>query len=114
MKKISCHTIFCSHKFHKIVNYFIFEMLKRIIWANFQRIILLFTQKIVNKLSKIWVWDPGSGENIFWIPDPGVTKAPDPDSQHCIDADLDPAFHFDADPDPTFHFDSDPDPTFQF
>ncbi len=44
--------------FHKIVNYFIFEMLKKKIWANFQRIIELFTQTIVTKLSKIWVWDP--------------------------------------------------------
>jgi hypothetical protein len=35
-------------------------MLKKKIWANFQRIIELFTQKIVTKLSKIWVWDPGS------------------------------------------------------
>jgi hypothetical protein len=25
------HTIFCSHKFHKIKHYFIFEMLKKII-----------------------------------------------------------------------------------
>jgi hypothetical protein len=49
-KKICCHTIFCSHKFHKNVNYFIFEMLKKLIWANFQRIIELFTKKIVNKL----------------------------------------------------------------
>ena len=40
----------------------------------------LFTQKIVKKLSKIWVWDPGSGKNQFWIPDPGVKKAPDPGS----------------------------------
>ncbi len=22
--------------------------------------------------------DPGSGKNLFWIPDPGVKKAPDP------------------------------------
>jgi hypothetical protein len=29
-------------------------------------------------LSKIWVWDPGSGKNLFRIPDPGVKKAPDP------------------------------------
>jgi hypothetical protein len=28
VKKISCHTFFCSHKFHKIENYFIFGMLK--------------------------------------------------------------------------------------
>ncbi len=33
-------------------------MLKKNIWANFQRIIDLFTQKNVTKLSKIWVWDP--------------------------------------------------------
>jgi hypothetical protein len=26
--------LFCSHKFHKIENYFIFEMLKKKIWAN--------------------------------------------------------------------------------
>ncbi len=32
------------------LNYFIFEMLKKKIWANFQRIIELFTQKIVSKL----------------------------------------------------------------
>jgi hypothetical protein len=50
-------------------------------WANFQRIIELFTQKIVTKLSKIWVWDPGSGKNLFRIPDPGVKKAPDPGSR---------------------------------
>ncbi len=60
-KKICYHTIFYSHKFHKIENYFIFEMLKKLIWANFQRIIELFTQKIVNKLSKygFGIRDPG-------------------------------------------------------
>ncbi len=79
-KKISCHNFLCSHKFHKIANYFSFEVLKKKIWANFQRIIELFTQKIVTKLSKIWIWDPGSGINLFWIPDPGAKKAPDPGS----------------------------------
>jgi hypothetical protein len=53
--------LFCSYKFHKIENYFIFEMLKKRIWASFQRIIELYTQKFVTKFSKIWVWDPGSG-----------------------------------------------------
>jgi hypothetical protein len=43
-------------------------MLKKKIRASFQRIIEIFTQKCVIKLSKIWVWDPG----------PGVKKAPDP------------------------------------
>ncbi len=61
-------------------------MLKKTIWANFQRIKELFTQKIDTKLSKIWVWDPGSEildpeKTPFRIPDPGVKKAPDPGSR---------------------------------
>ena len=48
-------------------------MLKKKIWANFQRMVELFTQKIVSKLSKIWVWDPGSG------PRSGIRKKPIPD-----------------------------------
>ena len=79
-KKISCRNFLCSHKFHKIANNFSFQVLKKKILANFQRIIELFTQKIVTKLSKIWVWDPGSGKDLFRIPDPGVKKAPDPGS----------------------------------
>jgi hypothetical protein len=43
-------------------------MLKKKIWAIFKKIIELFTQQIVTKLSKMWVWDPG------------VKKAPDPGS----------------------------------
>ncbi len=85
-KKIFCLTFLCSHKFHKIENYFSFEVLKKKILANFQRIIELFTQKIVTKLSKIWVWYPGSGKNLFRIPDPGVKKAPDPGSAKLIAA----------------------------
>ncbi len=72
-KKIWCHTFLCSHKFHKIVHYFSFEVLKKKIWANFQRIRELFAQKIVTNLSKVWVWDPRSG---IWkkpIPDPEKT-----------------------------------------
>ncbi len=80
VKKISCLTFFRSHKFHKIENYFIFETLTKKIWAYFQRITELFTQKIVTKFSKICVWDPGSGKNLFRIPYPRVKKAPDPGS----------------------------------
>jgi hypothetical protein len=46
--------LFCSHKFHKIVNYFLFEILKKTIWPNFQRIIELLPKKLS------WIWDPGS------------------------------------------------------
>jgi hypothetical protein len=66
-------------------------MLKKKIWPNFPRIIEVFTQKIVTKPSKIWVWDPGSE-----IRDPEKTysgsriqgskkhRIPDPDPQHCL------------------------------
>jgi hypothetical protein len=46
------------HKFHKIENFISFQVLKKKICANFQRIIELSTQKIVTKLSKIWGWEP--------------------------------------------------------
>ena len=71
---LSYRTFLCSHKFHKIVNYFSFEVLKKKIWANFQRIIELFTKKIVKKLLKIWSWDPGSRD-----PRSGIRKKPIPD-----------------------------------
>ncbi len=63
-------------------------MLKKKIWANFQRIIELFAQKFVTRMSKIWVRDPGTG-----IRDPEKTysgsriqgskkhRIPDPDPQ---------------------------------
>jgi hypothetical protein len=66
-KKIIVILFFGAINFIKLY-YFMFEMLKKNIWANFHRIIELFIQKIVTKLSKIWVWDPG------------VQKAPDPGS----------------------------------
>jgi hypothetical protein len=47
-------------------------MLKKKIWASFQRIIELFTQKFVTKLLKIWGWDPGFGKKP--TPDPGQGK----------------------------------------
>ncbi len=45
------------------------------------RIIELFTQKIVTKLSKVWVWDPGSGKTYPGSRIQGVKKAPDPGSE---------------------------------
>jgi hypothetical protein len=68
---IKCHAFLSSHKFHKIENYLCFEVLKTKIWANFKRFIELFTQKIVTKLPKIWVWDPRSGSGKKPIQDPG-------------------------------------------
>jgi hypothetical protein len=59
-------------------------MLKKKIWASFQRIIELFTQKFVTKLSAIKNMDLGSEirDPLKSIPDPGpgVKKALDPGS----------------------------------
>ncbi len=52
------------------MNNFIFEQVKKICFAKTGRIIVLFTQKFVIKLSKIWACDPGSR----------VKKASDPES----------------------------------
>ncbi len=42
---------FCSHKIHKIENFFFFgNTEEKKIWDSFQRIIELFTQKFVAKL----------------------------------------------------------------
>jgi hypothetical protein len=71
-KKFFCHTFFVATNFTKL-QIILFFMLKKKIWSICQKIIELFTQKIVTKFSKIWVWDPGSEirdpENP--IPDPG-------------------------------------------
>ncbi len=63
-------TFYCSHKFHKIVNYFFFNAEEKNV-GQFLKNYRTFTQKIVNKLSKISVWDPGSGIRKKLIPDPG-------------------------------------------
>jgi hypothetical protein len=63
-EKICCPTFFCSHKYHKIVNYFMDEH----VCKQFKQIhkelqyFLVFTQKIVTKLFKILVW--------YYFPDP--------------------------------------------
>jgi hypothetical protein len=67
--KYFCPTIFCSHKYHEIVNNFIFEQVKKFFFAK---------NGIRDPRSGIWkkpVSDPGSKRHR--IPDS------DPDPQHC-------------------------------
>jgi hypothetical protein len=59
-KKFVVITFYVATNFTKLQIILVFEVLKKKMWANFQRIIELFTQKIVTKLSKIWIWDTGS------------------------------------------------------
>ncbi len=74
-KKICYHTFFCIHKFHKIEYFFIFEMLKKKIWAIFKELLkflpITFSLSSLKYGFGIRDWDPGSGKNLFWIPDPG-------------------------------------------
>ncbi len=65
-KKIWYHNFLYSHKFHKIVHYFSFEVLKKKISANFQRILELFTKKLSLSSQKY-----GFGIRKKPIPDPG-------------------------------------------
>jgi hypothetical protein len=71
VKKICCHTFLCSHKFHIIEHYFSFEVLKKKIWANFQRIIELLPKKfsLSSQKYECGIRYPGSGKKP--IPDPG-------------------------------------------
>ncbi len=83
-------SFFCRHNNHKIKDYFYFLTGKKKIWANSLRVLVLFIQKIVTKLSKCWfAWDPGSE---IWDPRSGIrnktysgsriqgsTKHPNPD-----------------------------------
>ncbi len=64
-KKLDVKPFYVATKFNKIVNYFNFEVLKKKIWANFQRIIELFTKKLPKTLQNMvlgsGIRDPGSG-----------------------------------------------------
>ncbi len=73
---------FIRHKY-KVVNNFIIEQVKKIFVTKTLKIVVLFTQKFLIKLSKIWVWDPRSGipdQEKKPVPYPGfrVKKAPYP------------------------------------
>jgi hypothetical protein len=70
-KKYDDIPFYVATNFTKLyLHYFSFEVLKKKIWANFQRTIELFTQKIVTKLSTqkygFGIRDPEKP-----IPDPG-------------------------------------------
>jgi hypothetical protein len=47
-------------QFYKIEYYFIFDMLKKKKLAQFSKNYSSLPPEIVTKISKIWVWDPGS------------------------------------------------------
>jgi hypothetical protein len=69
----------------KIEYYFIFEMPKKKIWANFKEL-LKFLPKKFSLCSQIYgfgIQDPRSGKNLFRIQGSKRHWIPDPDPQHC-------------------------------
>ncbi len=87
-QKIVVIPCFWSYKFHKIELGFFNVEEKNL--GQFSKNYRTCYPKIVTKLSKIGVWDPGSGKNLFRIPDPVSrgqkstgSRIPDPDPQHC-------------------------------
>jgi hypothetical protein len=93
VKTFCCHTgtgtFFCSHKFHKIENYLIFEMLKKKIRASFQRIIEFLLKKLslCSQKSGFGIRDPGSE-----IRDPEKTNSRSRKHQTGVKKALDPGF----------------------
>jgi hypothetical protein len=85
-KKLNVKPFYVATKFNKIVNYFSFEVLKKKIWANFQRILPKKLSKSSSKYG-LGIRDPRSGIRKKPIPDPGSrgqkgtgSRIPDPRS----------------------------------
>jgi hypothetical protein len=83
-KKKICYTFFCSHKFHKIEYYFIFEMLKKKIWPIFKELLKFLPKKfsLCSQKYGFGIRDPGSGKNLSRIQGSKRHRIPDPDPQH--------------------------------
>ncbi len=75
-KKFVAIPFFWSHEFHKIELFF-FEMLKKKIWANFQRIIEHFLPKKLSLTSQKYGFGIRDPEKTYYE---GVKTAPDPGS----------------------------------
>jgi hypothetical protein len=73
---------FCSHKFHKIEYYFVFDCWRKKFGPNFKELFKFSPKKLSLRSQKygFGIRDPRSGKNLFRIPDPGVKKEPDPGS----------------------------------
>ena len=71
-KKICCHNFLFSQKFHKIANYFSFELLKKNL-GQFSKNYRTFKPKlsISSQKYEVGIQDPRSGIRKIPIPDPG-------------------------------------------
>jgi hypothetical protein len=90
-KKCVVIPFYVATNFTKLNIILVSKCRRKKIWTNFQRILELFTQKIVTKLSKIWVRDRWSEirdlektYSVSRIQGSKRHRIPDPDPQHWI------------------------------
>jgi hypothetical protein len=81
--------LFCSHKFHELEKYFIFEQVEKIFLANWQIIIGIFSKKMSLSSEKYGFEIRHQQKYLSWIPVPGVIKSTwswisDPDPQQWL------------------------------
>jgi hypothetical protein len=72
--------IYIATNFTKLKIILVLKCWRKKLGPIFKGIVELFTTKNVIKLTKNMGLDPGSGKNLFRIPDPGAKKAQDPGS----------------------------------
>ncbi len=80
VKKICCHTFFVATNFAKVNIISFLACWKKKFGPIFQELWKFLPKKLSLSSQKYGfeIRDPGSGKNLFRIPDPGVKKAPDP------------------------------------
>ncbi len=80
--------LFCSHKYHKIENYFILKCWRKKIWPSFQRITKLYKQKLSHSSQNMGlrseIQDPEKTYSWSRIQGSKRHRIPDPDPQHCL------------------------------
>ncbi len=74
--KVGCVIFFCSHKFHTYENYLLLNRYRKHLSQLTKNYSFFYSQKIVTKLSKTWVGNPGFGKKS--IPNLRVKEAPGP------------------------------------
>jgi hypothetical protein len=85
-EKNSCHVFFCSHKFHKIKNYFIFEMLKKTFRPIFKELYKFLNNKLSLSFQRYGFGIRVLGKTYSGSQIQGSKRRliPDPDPQHWL------------------------------
>jgi hypothetical protein len=80
-------TLFCSHKYQKIWNYFIFELIRKNFGPIYKNYWTFYPKNCHWQKYGFGIRDPRSGINLLRIPDPEFKRHRIPDPQHCKQVD---------------------------